>query len=95
MTPERPAWFLFEILHIGRLQVYCFFVDDKPNIVDYSKFYWRDVESPAGYGPFPNLNDAMRHYSETIQLKKNPLPPDTSLIMVDFKNKRRIAPIKS
>lgn len=60
------------------------------------EFFWRDSESPHGWGPFVNLYAAGKHYSnfkvEERARKAKPVSDleKDNLIKIDFVNKRRV-----
>ena len=57
-----------------------------------SNFYWKDTQSPQGYGPFLSLYEAGIHYRETIRLFKEAKEPrKNNVVYLDFVNKVKIS----
>ncbi len=63
-----------------------------------ANLYWRDDRDPNGYGPFVTLHHLMNHYQSTIQARQEQdakpklllINPANKVLIVDFKNKKKI-----
>jgi len=74
-----------------RIQVFHYQTDDeraanKPPV----NIYWQDRGSGNTYGPFPSIYDTMKHYNWFAQNQRPAVVSDTSIVYVDFVNKKRI-----
>lgn len=53
--------------------------------------WWKDAQSPQGFGPFSSLQYAFNHYRNTIkQMKAEEAKPLAQVVQVDFRNKKRL-----
>lgn len=68
--------------------------------------YWCDKDDMAGFGPFSTLHSLMQHYEKRIHERRAKLqevkpqlqlikPEAKKVIMVDFKNKKKIIAYES
>lgn len=77
---------------LGSLVIYQVKAVDKYQLPDPSHgFYWKDTQSPNGFGPFLSLYDCMDHYKKTVQaMKIDAIVEPCDVIWVNFKKKCRI-----
>ncbi len=61
----------------------------------HNNVYWKDAETPAGYGPFPTVYVALEHYKSTIIARKTDPPKaitpsgiPSNVVEVDFRKKK-------
>lgn len=58
-------------------------------------YYWRDATTPQDYGPFETIYQCVHHYEASIkQIKALYANPDAKVIVVDFRSKAKVIPIK-
>lgn len=64
------------------------FISKGFNPVFGNNLYWKDANSPHGFGPFATLEQAMKNHAETTKIDRS---KDVQNVMfVDFKNKKLI-----
>lgn len=88
------------IFKLGTLEVHSFSAVSAPSTPVYphtgqltvrmtEEIWWRDENNPNGFGPFETIYAAVKHYENyknNLSLASSP----SSLIKVDFKNKKRL-----
>lgn len=89
---------IFDMAPLGSLQVYVLSTstDLQAQLQAPRGYYWRDAGSPQGHGPFEYISTAIEHYKWLINLSKGKgtttgdINKSTSVIRVDFQNKKRV-----
>lgn len=95
MFPNKnnPHTVVFEVGVLGSLEV----VEAPVQTPTYTfkSYFWRDAQSPQGYGPFESLYEAMKHYGTITKDFKAMTAPlvksvEDNLIKIDFKTRKRV-----
>lgn len=56
-----------------------------------NQVYWKDAQSPQGYGPFYSLWEACEHHKALVKkMKTEEIKPDCQVIQYNFRDKKRL-----